>query len=808
LFLRCADTVYLDHAGTTLYPKSLIDSFARELTSNLFGNPHSMSASSQLSTQRVDDIRLRALRFFNADPEEFDLVFVANATAAIKLVVNALQGLEHGFWYGYHVDAHTSLVGGRELARLGNRCFSSDEEVERWISGLGAAQDDATKLLAFPAQSNMNGRRLPIRWCENARSASQGTGNVFTLLDAASLVSTSQLDLSDVSAAPDFTALSFYKIFGFPDLGALIVRKRSAHILEQRKFFGGGTVDMVLAMDLQWHAKTQSSLHSRLEDGTLPFHNIIALDSAFEMHKNLYGSMRNVSSHCQFLAKHLYDRLSLLTHFNGVKLCQFYKHALSDYADPSIQGPIVAFNMRNSHGGWIGKSDVERLASVKNIQLRTGFLCNPGGSASSLGWTSAELRGSYSTGLRCGDDHDILNGRPTGVIRVSLGAMTNVKDLDVLLAFLEEFYVEKAPHINGLMPAAVDSSELPHSRFYIESLSVYPIKSCGAFKVPNGVRWEIRKEGLEWDREWCLVHQGTGVALNQKKYPRMALVRPFVDLDKGVLRVTCGETVTDQKTLEISLAREDTSLMSTSLCQRSSNKSSNVCGDQVDIQAYTSSAVSAFFSAFLGVPCTLARFPPQSSTRYSKLGSSSGQAKQRVKKSIMPGSFPQDPPLSSSDQTPILLSNESPILLISRSSVNRLNETIKATSKRNNGTGKAVAADVFRGNIVVAEQLSQAGNEEQPYAEDSWTSARIGPSQVQFDVLGSCQRCQMVCIDQFTGVRRDEPLSTLAKTRKVDGKILFGKHISISGLDGFGSSGPGPSTVMVGDLVAPQYDYE
>ncbi|RJE17327.1 hypothetical protein PHISCL_10336, partial [Aspergillus sclerotialis] len=259
------------------------------------------------------------------------------------------------------------------------------------------------------------------------------------------------------------------------------------------------------------------------------------------MHKNLYGSMRNVSSHCQFLAKHLYDRLSLLTHFNGVKLCQFYKHALSDYADPSIQGPIVAFNMRNSHGGWIGKSDVERLASVKNIQLRTGFLCNPGGSASSLGWTSAELRSNYSTGLRCGDDHDILNGRPTGVIRVSLGAMTNVKDIDVLLAFLDEFYVEKAPHIDGLIPAAVDNS-LPHSRFYIESLSVYPIKSCGAFKIPNGVRWGIRREGLAWDREWCLVHQGTGVALNQKKYPRMALVRPFVDLDKSVLRVTCGET--------------------------------------------------------------------------------------------------------------------------------------------------------------------------------------------------------------------------------------------------------------------------
>lgn len=766
-----------------------------------------MSASSQLSTQRVDDIRLRTLRFFNADPEEFDLVFVSNATAAIKLVLDALRDVEQGLWYGYHVDAHTSLVGARELASKGSRCFLSDEEVEGWISDLSTTQTGATRLLAFPAQSNMNGRRLPVEWCEKVRRTSVRNGNVFTLLDAASFVSTSPLDLSDASSAPDFTALSFYKIFGYPDLGALIVRKRSAYILEQRKFFGGGTVDMVLTVKMQWHAKTQSSIHQRYEDGTLPFHNIIALDSALETHKSLYGSMRNVASHTQFLAKRLYDRLASLMHYNGLRMCQFYKHPESDYTDSTIQGPIVAFNMRNSLGGWIGKSDVERLATVKNIQLRTGFLCNPGGTASSLGWSSAELRRNYSTGLRCGDDHDILNGRPTGVIRVSLGAMTNMTDIDMLVAFLEEFYVEKTPRINNLLPTVLDSS-LPRSRFYIESLSVYPIKSCGAFKVPPGVRWEIRREGLAWDREWCLVHQGTGAALNQKKYPRMALIRPNIDLEKGVLRVTCGTTVTDQKSLEISLARDETNLVSTSLCQKSSSKSSTVCGDQVQVHMYSSCNVSAFFSAFLGVPCTLARFPPQTSTRYSRLGNSSTRYKQRPQRHIMPGSFPQDPPLQQSDQTPLLLSNESPILLISRSSVNRLNETIKATSKRgSNGTGKAVAADVFRGNIVVAEQLAQAGNEEQPYAEDEWSSLKIGPQNLRFNVLGNCQRCQMVCIDQYTGVRRDEPLSTLAKTRKIDGKIVFGRHVALSPPPGF-DEWTGLGTLMVGDFIDPQYEYE
>jgi hypothetical protein len=33
---------------------------------------------------------------------------------------------------------------------------------------------------------------------------------------------------------------------------------------------------------------------------------------------------------------------------------------------------------------------------------------DPGGTASSLGWTGPELRRHYSAGLRCGDNHDVL----------------------------------------------------------------------------------------------------------------------------------------------------------------------------------------------------------------------------------------------------------------------------------------------------------------------------------------------------------------------------------------------------------------
>ena len=176
----------------------------------------------------------------------------------------------------------------------------------------------------------------------------------------------------------------------------------------------------------------------------------------------------------------------------------------------------------------------------------------------------------------------------------------------------------------------------------------------------------------------------------------------------------------------------------------------------------------------------------------------------------MPGSFPPDlpPPVQEQGRNPLMLSNEMPILVVSRSSVNRLNETIKANSKHGPDSSKAVAADVFRGNIVVAERLARLGDVEEPYAEDHWSSLRIGQDQLRIDVLDACQRCQMVCIDQFTGLRRDEPFSTLAKTRNVNGKVRFGRYAALSReeIEGVEMETPDRRTVMVGDVVIPGYD--
>ncbi|KNG49223.1 dipeptidase 1 precursor [Stemphylium lycopersici] len=772
------DTTYLDHAGTTLYSKSLIERFSADMMANLYGNPHSASNASQLTTRRIEDVRLRLLQMFNADPEEFDVVFVSNATAGIKLVMDAFRDQGEGFWYGYHRDAHTSLIGVREAASK-HRCFSSDAEVTEWIDG-EEGDVGSPQLFAYPAQSNMNGRRLPLDWSYRIRNNKQNA--VYTLLDAAALVSTSPLDFGNPDEAPDFTVLSLYKIFGFPDLGALFVRQASASVFDKRRYFGGGTVEMVVCLKEQWHAKKADSLHERLEDGTLPIHSIMALDSAIAVHQELYTSLDRISKHTTFLAQKLHASLLSLRHGNGDEVCHVYKDPASTYGDSLTQGPVVAFNLRNQFGGW----------------LRTGGLCNPGGVASSLGLAPWEMRENFSAGQRCGNDNDIIRAKPTGMIRVSFGAMSALSDVECFISFLREFFVQKSPQREASLMSVVDVEPPTQSRLHVESLSVYPIKSCAGFSVPPGRAWEVRPEGLAWDREWCLVHQGTGAALNQKRYPKMALIRPSIDLEKGLLRVTLAGVLHDAATtheITVPLSADPRLFTEESMYKDASAK---VCGDSIKAQTYRSSTVSSFFTQALGVPCHLARFPAVSNGNgVSRHAKAHLQKYQRAGAMRVPGAFPETVPVTPGAcvSKPILLANESPILTISRSSLNRLNELIKAEG------GKAAQAEVFRANIVVAENPAYPPGLEDPYAEDDWRYLQIGHQY--FEMLGACRRCQMVCIDQQTAERNQEPFVTLSKTRRFDGRVYFGEHTCHLSWDDVSSPLRQNPTITVGDTVIP-----
>ena len=156
---------------------------------------------------------------FNTDSSEYDLVFTQNSTAAIKLLG---EGLSDRDWsYAYSEDAHTSLVGLRQLA-TNYKTFSTDS-FHDCTNELYNESVSKNLLVAWPGQSNFSGERFINKdWHVKAKALGD---NVYTLLDIAALAMTYPIDLSSESAlATDFLCLSFYKIFGFPDLGALLIK--------------------------------------------------------------------------------------------------------------------------------------------------------------------------------------------------------------------------------------------------------------------------------------------------------------------------------------------------------------------------------------------------------------------------------------------------------------------------------------------------------------------------------------------------------------------------------------------------------
>src|SRR5450432_4754443 len=87
--LAATGSVYLDYTGAALYPASLVSNDACRLTRQVLGNPHSESGPSLASTEAIESARRLTLRLLDADPAEYDVVFTANASSAIRILAEA-----------------------------------------------------------------------------------------------------------------------------------------------------------------------------------------------------------------------------------------------------------------------------------------------------------------------------------------------------------------------------------------------------------------------------------------------------------------------------------------------------------------------------------------------------------------------------------------------------------------------------------------------------------------------------------------------------------------------------------------------
>ena len=162
-----------------------------------------------LATAQVKRCRAHVLRFFNAPPDDYAVVFTANASHALKLVGEAYP-FEPGDRLLLTFDNHNSVNGIREFDRAHGAETTylpvtppdlrvDEARLDRALDRAGTARH---KLFAYPAQSNFSGVQHPLEWV--ARAQARGWD---VLADAAAFVPTNRLDLSRVR--PDYVALSF-----------------------------------------------------------------------------------------------------------------------------------------------------------------------------------------------------------------------------------------------------------------------------------------------------------------------------------------------------------------------------------------------------------------------------------------------------------------------------------------------------------------------------------------------------------------------------------------------------------------------
>jgi selenocysteine lyase/cysteine desulfurase len=409
--------VYLDYAGAALYPASLVRHDLERMTGHVFGNPHSESAPSQASTAAIESARRLTLDLVGADDGEYDVVFTANATAAIRILAEAFP-FRAGSRLVLTADNHNSVNGLRvqaararaavEYVPLDGLLRSADPTA--WL-----ARAESPSLFAFPAQSNFSGVRHPLEW---VRLAQQRGYRV--LLDAAAFVPTTELSLSRVRA--DFVTISFYKVFGYPTgVGALVVRRDALAAL-RRRYFGGGSVQFVSVQHRIARAKRTAE---RFEDGTPNFLAMPAVADGLRWFQTV-GSCA-IAAHVARLTRTLLDRLEAL----GDRVILYGPAAAPD------RGGTVAFNLRRD-GRVLAHEDVEALARERGIAIRGGCFCNPGAAEHAFRLpadaTERCLRGRFSIQrLR-----DCLAGAPVGALRASIGIPTTSRDLDALVDFVEE----------------------------------------------------------------------------------------------------------------------------------------------------------------------------------------------------------------------------------------------------------------------------------------------------------------------------------------------------------------------------------
>jgi selenocysteine lyase/cysteine desulfurase len=455
--------VYLDYTGGSLYAESQLRRHHDLLSTCVLGNPHSSNPTSLESSRHVEEARAAVRRFFNVQDDEYEVVFIANASGALKLVGESYP-FRSGGTYLLSYDNHNSVNGIREFAaRKGAAVvyvpvrdpeLRLDEDLLRGAlaarptttgaepgtaagsspaaGSTGGSSDGpgADRLFAYPAQSNFSGVQHPLEWIAEAQS--QGWD---VLLDCAAFAPTNRLDLSVVK--PDFVPVSFYKLFGYPTgVGCLLARRDKLGKL-RRPWFAGGTITVASVQEERWYRLAPGA--AGFEDGTLDYLALPAVVIGLE-HVSAIG-IETIHARVGALAGWLLEELAALRHGNGAPMV----HVFGPQGMEG-RGATIAFDVLDPDGRPFDTVDVEEAAGERLISLRDGCFCNPGDGEVAHHVLHDEMEvvfpdggGTVASEAGCPLRAGSLLHRLRNTLRLSLGIVSDFGDVYRFVDFVQSY---------------------------------------------------------------------------------------------------------------------------------------------------------------------------------------------------------------------------------------------------------------------------------------------------------------------------------------------------------------------------------
>ncbi|EAY09948.1 molybdenum cofactor sulfurase, putative [Trichomonas vaginalis G3] len=413
------NNTYLDYTGAGVYPDILIERFREKMTSYFPYNYHT-----DKNTTQADDIvnyaRNELLKFLGTDSEHYSVIFLASATQALKLVGENFPWTNKSKFY-YTRFNHNSVLGIRRYAIAHGAEFNATRNFQSLlnIAKNMSKPGPIIHLLAMPLEDNFAGTK-PTH--EIMHEITHINGSFAILADAAAYLPTNPLNLTEYPFhAVD---MSFYKIFGFPNYGALVIRNDFMNQLK-KSYFSANSADKEDGD--QYKIK---KFPEGLEDDYAIPENAFALIEGIRFLSGI--GMENIQKHVATLTKRLYDGLA------GLNARIYGNHHLED---DSQQGGIVAFNLIRHDGQPYGYSSVVESASQEYFHLRGGCHCNPGACFNATGLRESVVKSYFDKKTTCGDKYDVINNVPLGAVRASLGWASTEEDVDKFINYISETYI-------------------------------------------------------------------------------------------------------------------------------------------------------------------------------------------------------------------------------------------------------------------------------------------------------------------------------------------------------------------------------